>query len=291
MPHNTATFLDRFTAAEVGAEPLSVQILFFDPPPLTVAELTDALAPHLPDVTVELLAVTGLPEAAKVVSADGPPASVLGLISWPGHAVKLVSFDAPMPYGPVEACVGPALIPPPMKVDAARHRAHALLYFVGKPSDPLEGYVALCAVAGALARCGGIVVLNEEARTAVPALDLIPDDGEDARQTYRTLPIPYLFGGFVRMDAGHAGNWVRTFACHRLGLPNLAMKMTDPDHGRMAFQTFAGILGYLRQVGEAFTAGDLLDLGDGTKFTLRVPAETEWFLDSPGPLFVLEPEA
>ncbi len=289
MLHDSIAFLDRFTAAEVGAEPLSFQILFFDPPPLTVAALTDALAPHLPGVAVELLAVAGLPEAATVVSADGPPAAVLGLISCPGHTVKLVTFDAPMPYGPVEACVGPALIPPPMKVDAAQHRAHALLYFVGKPSDPLEGYVALCAVAGALARFGGIVVLNEEARTAVPALDLIPDDGEDALRTYRTLPIPYLFGGFVRMDAGHAGNWVRTFACHRLGLPNLAIELAAPEDARRAFQTFAGILGYVKQLGEAFAAGDLLDLGDGTKFTLRVPTDTEWFLDSPGMLFVLEP--
>lgn len=291
MATDPATFLARFAAAEIGAEPLSFQLLFFDPPALTEAGLLAALAPHLPGVTVELLAVAGSPEAASVVSADGPPASALGLIAWPGRVVKLVTFDAPMPYGPVEACVGPALIPPPMKVDAAQHRAHALLYIAGNGPEPLEGYTALCAVAGALARFGGIVTLNEEARTAVPAFDLIPDEGEDALQTYRTLPTPYLFGGFVRMDAGHAGNWVRTFACHRLGLPNLAMKMTDPDHGRMAFQTFAGILGYLRQVGEAFTAGDLLDLGDGTKFTLRVPAETEWFLDSPGPLFVLEPEA
>ena len=102
-----------------AAEPLSFQLLFFDPPPLTVVELTDALLPQLPDVSVELLSVTGLPAAASVVSADGPPASILGLFSWPGHAVKLVTFDAPMPYGPVEACVGPALIPPPMKVDAA----------------------------------------------------------------------------------------------------------------------------------------------------------------------------
>ena len=93
------------------------------------------------------------------------------------------------------------------------------------------------------------------------------------------------------MDAGHAGNWVRTFAAHRLGLPNLAIQLHAPDDARQAFQTFAGILGYLRQVGDPFTAGDLLDLGDGTNYTLRLPVESEWFLESPGPLFVLEPEA
>lgn len=291
MTPSDAAFLDRFAAAEVGAEPLSFQVLFFDPPAITAGQLQEALAPHLPGVAVELLSVAGSPAAEAVVSADGPPASTLGLVSWPGHAVKLVTFDAPMPYGPVEACVGPALIPPPMKVDAAQHRAHALIYFSGLVPDPLEAYVSLCAVAGALARFGGIVVLNEEARTAVPAFDLIPDDGEDSLRTYRSLPIPYLFGGFVRMDAKHDGHWARTFACHRLGLPNLAIRILSPDAARGAFQVFAGILGYLRQLGESFTAGDLLDLGDGTKYTLRTPREAEWFLDSPGTMFVLEPEA
>jgi hypothetical protein len=39
---------------------------------------------------------------------------------------------------------------------------------------------------------------------------------------------------------------------------------------------------------ETFTAGDEVDLGDGAKFTLREPTESEWFLDSEGPLLVLE---
>jgi len=288
MTHDATAFLDRFIAAEVAAEPLSFQILFFDPPPLTVAALTAALVPQLPGVTVELLSVAGLPEVAKVVSADGPPAAVLGLISWPGHAVKLVTFDAPMPYGPVEACVGPALIPPPMKVDAAQHRAHALLYLVGQPADPLEGYVALCAVAGALARFGGIVTLNEEARTAVPALDLIPDDGEDALRTYRTLPIPYLFGGFVRMDAGHAGNWVRTFACHRLGLPNLAHHTASHDAGQSTFRLFSGLLGYLKEMQLTLEPGEVLRFDEETLLKVREPQAAEWWLESRGPLWVLE---
>jgi hypothetical protein len=274
--------LSRFAATVLPPDPQALQLLFFDPPQLDAEAVAAFLRSHLPDATCELA-----PAPPDVVSSDGPPASVVGLVTFGEHTIKLVHFDAPMPYGPVEACVGPALIPPPMKVDSKQHKAHTLLYHAGQHADPMERFVALCAVAGALARFDAIVVMNEEARTAVPAFDLIPDDGEDALHTYRTLPIPYLLGGFVKMDTGDANRpWVRTFAAHRLGLPNLARHLTGHEQTGETFQLFAGMLGYLRQMGETFTAGDTVDLGDGPKLTLREPSEAEWWLEGEGMLVV-----
>lgn len=275
--------LDRFAAAALPADPQALQLLFFDPPAFDADAVTAFLRPHLPDATCELA-----PAPPGVVNADGPPATVVGLVTFGEHTIKLIHFDAPMPYGPVEACVGPAMIPPPMKVDSKQHKSHTLLYHTGGGADPLERFVALCAVAGALARFDAIVVMNEEARAAVPAFDLIPDDGEDALNTYRTLPIPYLLGGFLKMDAGDGGPWVRTFANHRLNLPNLARHLTGHDQTGATFQLFAGMLGYLRVMGETFTAGDTIDLGDGPKLHLRESTEAEWWLDSVGPLLVVE---
>jgi hypothetical protein len=274
--------LDRFAAAVLPPDPQALQLLFFDPPAFDAEAIVAFLRPHLPVATCELA-----PAPPGVVNADGPPASVVGLVAFGEHVVKLIHFDAPMPYGPVEACVGPAMIPPPMKVDSKQHKAHTLLYHTGT-GDALEQFVALCAVAGALARFDAIVVLNEEARAAVPAFDLIPDDGEDALNTYRALPIPYLLGGFLKMDAGAGGLWVRTFANHRLNLPNLARHLSGHEQTGDTFQLFAGMLGYLRAMGETFTAGDTVDLGDGPKLHLREPAEAEWWLDSTGPLLVVE---
>ena len=274
--------LDRFVAAALPPDPQALQLLFFDPPALDAEAITAFLRPHLPDATCELA-----PAPIGVVNADGPPASVVGLVTFGEHVMKLIHFDAPMPYGPVEACVGPAMIPPPLKVDSKQHKAHTLLYHTGE-TDALEQFVALCAVAGALARFDAIVVLNEEARTAVPAFDLIPDDGEDALNTYRTLPIPDLLGGFLKLDAGDGGPWVRTFANHRLNLPNLARHLTGHEQTGETFQLFAGMLGYLRTVGETFTAGDTVDLGDGPKLHLREPREQEWWLDSSGAMLVVE---
>ena len=283
-----SNFYDRFSAARTDADPQGLQLLFFAPPDLQSDAIVTFLQPHLPGVTCELADVADVPGVLSMLG-DGPPAAVVGLIAWADHAVKLVVCHAPMPYGPVESCVGPALIPPPMKVDAKQHQAHALLYYAGTNPDPLERFVALCAVAGALARFDAIVVLNEEARTAAPALDLIPDDGEDALATYRGLPIPYLLGGFTKMDAGDADRpWVRTFANHRLGLPNLARHLDGHHQTGETFQLFAGLLGYLRTMGETFTAGDTIDLGHGPKLRLREPAESEWFLESSGVMLVVE---
>jgi hypothetical protein len=274
--------LSRFAAAAPPPDPQALQLLFFDSPPLDADAITAFLRPHLPDAVCELA-----PAPPGVVNADGPPASVVGLVTFGDHTIKLIHFDAPMPYGPVESCVGPAMIPPPMKVDSKQHKAHTLLYHTGS-GDAVEQFVALCAVAGALARFDAIVVLNEEARAAVPAFDLIPDDGEDALNTYRTLPIPYLLGGFLKMDAGDAGLWVRTFANHRLNLPNLARRLTGHEQTGDTFQLFAGMLGYLRAMGETFTAGDTVDLGDGPKLLLREPTDAEWWLESVGILLVVE---
>lgn len=285
------SFYDRFTAAVTDPDPQGLQLLFFDVPELHADAVTAFLRaqPELATATCELASVADVPAVAKLVSGDGPPASVFGLIQWANHTVKLVLCGGPMPYGPVESCVGPALIPPPMKVDAKQHKSHALLYYAGTHPDPTERFVALCAVAGALARFDAIVTLNEEARAAVPALDLIPDDGEDALATYRNLPIPYLLGGFTKMDTGDPERpWVRTFAAHRLGLPNLARHLDGHHHTGETFQLFAGMLGYLRQMGETFTAGDTIDLGTGPKLHLRAPTDAEWFLDSDGVMLVVE---
>lgn len=289
----TADFFDRF-ATPAGAEtPLGLQLLYPEPPDFDADAVATVLRDYHPDLaaaTVELLAVADHPAAAKLVSADGPPASALGLLSWGKHVVKLVAFNAPMPYGPVETCVVPALMPPELKEEARRHGAHILLFYAGSDAVPVERYVALAAVAGALARFGASVVLNEEARAAVPAYDLVPDPEEDALRTLRNLPVPYLWGGFVRMDAGDSQRlWVRTFANHRLGLPNLAYHTTAPGEVRRVFELFAGMLGYLKQMGETFTAGDTIDLGDGVKLRVREPADAEWYLDSDGPMLIVEP--
>ena len=286
-------FSARFAAAVVSDPPFGLQVLFAGGLALEAAGVAEAVRGHHPTMAesvVELVPAAG-ESAAKQLSGGGPAASVLGLVSWGPHVVKLVACDAPMPYGPLETCVVPARLPPDLKQEALRHGSHALLYYAGFEPDPIEKYVALAAVAAAVSRFGGLVILNEDARAAVPAFDLIPEEDEDILGTLRGLPIPYLWGGFVKLDVGDPDRpWARTFANARLGLPDLAYHLSSHAETGRVFQLFAGMLGYLKQMREEFTAGDTIDLGDGPKLRLRLPTELEWYLDSDGPMLVVEPQ-
>ena len=285
----TADFAARF---RVPPDPQSFQLLFpgsldLDADGLEII-LRD-LHPTLAGVRVVLGQVRDNPALAALVSGEGPSASVLGEIEWTEHRILLVGFDAPMPYGPVAACVPTAMMAGELKAEAIAHQAHVMLYHSGNHPDPLERYVGLGVVAGALARFGAVVTLNEEARAAVPAFDLAPDDGEDILHTLRTLPLPYLYAGFTKLDVGDADQpWARTFAAHRLGLPDLARHLTSHEQTGDTFKLFSGLLGYLRSGGDRFRPGDTLDLGDRRLF-LRAPTEREWWLDSPGETLVVEP--
>ena len=284
----TADFAARF---RLPPDPPSLQLLFPGPLDLDADGLEIILRdyhPALADVRVELGEVRANPALAALVSADGPPAAVLGEVAWPGHRVLLAGFDAPMTYGPVAACVPTAMMDEAIKADALNHGAHVLLYHAGDEPDPLERWVALGVVAGALARFGAVATLNEEARAAVPAFDLTPEDDEDIFATLRGLPLPYLFAGFVKLDVGDEGRpWARTFAAHRLGLPDLARHLPGHEATSETFRLFGGVLGYLRQTGERLHPGDTLDLGDG-KLTVRAAEAREWWLDSPGETLVVE---
>ena len=257
--------------SEIGIPNLAV--LFAEPPDLTPGTVSAVVRGYHPDM------------ANATIELDG----LAGRVAWGEHSLKLLVVGEPMPYGPVESCVGPAMLPPELKAEARRHTAHLLVYYSGSDAaDPLEQYVALAAVAGALCRFGGVAVLNEDARAAAPWYDLIPGDGEDGLATLRGLPVPYLWGGFVKLDVGDpARPWARTFANHRLGLPELAHQLAGHHETAQVFQLFAGLLGYLRSTGATFTPGDTIDLGDG-KLRLREPTEAEWYLDSLGTMLVVE---
>lgn len=288
----TDDFFTRFSAPG-PANPPGFQLLFADPPAVSGEALAAALRDYHPELSAaaaEVVPAADLPAGARVVSPDGPPAAAVGLAAWGGHAVKLILFHAPMPEGAADVCLRPALLPPEMKAEARAHRGHALLYYAGRIADPLEQLVAVGVVAGALARFGAIVTLNEEARAAVPSFALLPDDdGEDMLATLRGLPVPYLYGGFVKMELSDGpGVWVRTFANHRLGLPNLAYHAAAHDEGQAVFRLFAGVLGYLRETGLKFEVGEVVRVDDDTHLKVREPAALEWWLESSGPMLVLD---
>lgn len=289
-------FLDRFfgraapgaMAANPALEaPLGLQLLFPAPPALDADALTLAVRGFHPDLTAASVELLAMPLAG----GDEPQPVALGLIGWAAHVVKLVAFDAPMPREAVEACVRPAHFDDELKQAAYSHAAHVLLYYAGYHPDPLEQYVALAVVGAALARLGATTVLNEPARSAVPAVALLPHEGDeaDAVGTLRSLPLPFLFVGFVKLEVdGQPGVWMRTFGANLLGLPDLALLAAGHHEGSFAFEVFGNVLDYLRRTGRELAAGDTMQVGDDEFLRVRPRTAAEWYLDSEGEMLVCD---
>lgn len=274
--------------------PLGLQLLFDAPLDLDADALTLALRayhPELADARAELHVVARTDPPDGHPENDSPPA-LLGLIGWGRHVVKMAGFNAPMPREAVELCVRTAHFGDDLKAVAYEHAAHVLLYYAGYEPDPLEQYVALAAAAGVLARFGAVVTLNESARAAVPAHALLPheeDDG-DMLTALRELPIPFLYGGFVKLEVeGEPGVWMRTYGNHLLGLPDLALRAAGHHEGAATFHIFANMLAYVRETRRGFAPGHTMQVGENSYLKLRDRTDAEWYLEAEGEMLVCDP--
>ncbi|MGL4420973.1 MAG: hypothetical protein ACRCZF_09945, partial [Gemmataceae bacterium] len=139
-------------------------------------------------------------------------------------------------------------------------------------------------------RFAAIVTLHEEARTAVHAIALLPDEStEDMLGVLRSLPVPYLWGGFSKMQlSDQTGLWVRSFAHGRLGLPNFAIRVSGHAAGEATFRLFAGLAGYLLETELAIEPGETIRFDEDDHWATRIPRPEEWWLESESPLIVLE---
>jgi hypothetical protein len=271
------------------ADPVGLQLLFDDYFALDAEQVQLALRdyhPEMADATAELFHAPPKPDGNK----DDEP-TLMGLLAWERHVVKVVGFAAPMPAEAVKACVQPAHIDPQYKRIAYEHKSHLMLYYAGYERDPLEQYVALAAAAGSLAYFGASFVLNETARTAVPAAVLHPheEDAGDMLGALRGFPLPLLYCGMVKMEVeGTPGVWMRVYGAHRFGLPDLAYRASGHDETRFAFELFGNLLSYLRASGKQFAPGDTLRIADDAYLRLRARTPDEWYLESEGEMLVAD---
>jgi hypothetical protein len=214
----------------------------------------------------------------------------VGLARFDQHTVELVGIGCPMPQAVVELCVQPAHYKQDLKAAARAHRSHALLYYEGRESDPLDQYVALAVVGGVLAEHGAIVVLNESAHTSFPANALAAQGGgEDMLELLRTLPLLILYCGFVKYDQeGVPKVWMRSFGNHLFGLPDLAYLAEGHHQGQWVFDLFCNVLAYLRNTGARLAPRHTSQVGDNIFVRFRSPRKEESFLDSEGEMLVLE---
>ncbi len=294
-----ARFLGRGTPVPGGLpvanprleNPPSLQVLIDGQLDLDADALTLALREYdseLATASAELFPSTRQPEPGE----EEPPPALMGLFGWGRHVVKLIGFNTSMPAEVLEPCVQAAHYEAEIKQLAFSHASHVLLYYAGYEPDPVEQMVALAAIAGCLARFGGVAVLNETGRTSVPAVVLLPHEEDETPMmtALRSLPFPFLFMGFVKLEIeDEPGVWMRTYGGHVLGLPDLALRTEGHQHGTFAFHAFANMLAYLRESGKAFLPGDTMQVGERSYLRLRERNEAEWYLESDGHMLVGDP--
>jgi hypothetical protein len=267
-------------------DPVGLQLLFDEVCALDPNEVTAALRDYHTDMAGATAELFDVPPKE---GADEP--AVMGLLAWERHVVKLVGFTSPMPADAVKACVQPAHFASQFKELAYGHKSHVMLYYAGYELDPLEQYVALAAAAGSLAYFGASFVLNETARTAIPAAVLHPhdEDAGDMLGALRGFPLPLLYCGMVKMQVeGEPGVWMRTYGAHRFGLPDLSLLAAGHEETPAAFELFGNLLGYLRTSGKQFIPGDTLRIADDAYLRLRARTPEEWYLESEGEMLVAD---
>jgi hypothetical protein len=260
------------------AQPLSLQVLFAEPLAITEEALADALRAYHPTMA----------KARAEIAPDMP--EFLGMAGWDKHVVRLVGFNAPYPKDALEACVAPSHYPAAMKDEVRAHASHIILYYAGFETDPLEQYVALAAVAGALTGFKALAVLNEHAHTSLPAGVFAAESlGEESMDLLRTLPLNMLYCGFVKYEVeGVQGVWMRTYGGDAFGLPDFAALAAGHDEGEIYSTTFNNIMSYMLESGAELAAGHTMQIGEDAYMKLREPAKEEYFLDGPGQVLVAE---
>lgn len=258
--------------------PLSLQVVFAAPLAVQADALAAALRAYHPDMR----------QARAEIEPDMP--QLLGMVGWGKHVVRLVGFDAPLPHDALEVCVAPAHYPAPVKEQVRAHVSHVLLYYAGFDEDPLEQYVAMAAVAGALGRFNAVAVLNEHAHTSLPA-GVFTDDslGDESLEVLRTLPLTMLYCGFVKYEVdGVQGVWMRTYGGDRFGLPDFAVLADGHHQGEEYSNMFNNIMAYMLDSGAELAAGHTMQIGEHSYMKLREPQEAEYYLQGPGPVLVAE---
>lgn len=258
--------------------PLSLQVVFAQPLRIAEAPLTAALRRYHPSMGDARCDIANEVE------------QFFALVGWGSHVVKMVGFDHPFPADALENCVAPAHYPQQVKDEVRQQTSHILLYYAGHETDPLEQYVALAAVAGALAGFGALAVLNETAHTSLPAAVFADEDmGEHSLEILRDLPLTMLYCGFVKYQVeGVHGVWMRTYGSDAFGLPDFAALAAGHHEGQRYMDIFNTVLGYLIQSGAHMEAGHTMQIGETELMRLREPAEGEYYLHGPERVLVAE---
>lgn len=207
------------------------------------------------------------------------PHSGLGRAAFGGHQLQMTGFAVPLPPIIVDRTVMVSPWQPQIKAAMRQHRAYINLVHTGSRADPVEGMLALYALAGAFETEDLLGVVNPNAWNAHPTIDFLsPTKLAQYRQE-----IPFnLWVGYVRFYTDDHCYWLVTKGHHVFDVPDLAYFIEpgqDPDE---IITLFINLFHHLYQQDVFVTAGDTLEIrGSGKQ--LQFSEVTELIDDLMGP--------
>lgn len=213
---------------------------------------------------------------------------VFSLAGWGKHVIRLVGFNLPMPAEALEPCVAGAHYPAELKEQARNHQSHLILSYAGYEMDPMEQYVALACLAGTLSKFGGIVVVNEAARTSFPTAALA-EGGNHKMELLHIMPLMYLYLGFVKYETENGrGVWMRTYGAHLFKLPDFSILAAGHHQAQQYLDMFSNVIQYLLDSKGNLLPGHTMQIDEEMFMRFRKPKLEEYFLDSEGQMLVVE---
>jgi hypothetical protein len=189
----------------------------------------------------------------------------------------------------VEPCIQLAHYDHDDKDRARAHRAVVSIDYVGTCEPPFVAQVVLTAIGGAIATSGAIAVVNQRARTSVPA-GLLAKSQERMIEVLSALPPLLIHSGFAKYSVeGTEGVWMRTHGNAAVGMSDFAHHAPSHEEGQAIFTLFSDMMLYLRSSRVTMAPGDVAQIGEDQFTFLRAPTADEAFLDQDdGPVLVVE---
>jgi len=234
--------------------------------------------------------------ANAILEIDAASASYgtpTGRARWGLHTVEFEGFNQKITPAVLENCVAQAPYAASIKEEARNHQAHVRLSYAGTHPSPLDRYVAVAAVAGAIAATGANVVLNENGHTSLPIDEILPSKISGDRLVYlRSLSIPGLYGGVVEMDIpGERGLWLRTHGCQLVRLPNIAILAANARESQRLRKVLVSVYDFLIDNQRRLEAGQSVRVSPESVLKFRHPGVTEFFLHDNSGVLVAEEAA
>lgn len=187
--------------------------------------------------------------------------TLLSVIEFDNHRIKLVGFNGPIPKTVIEHTVDCSYWKPEDKEVIRNHSAHIICYYDGYNEDPIERYIALYKVAFSFKSNGLLGIINEDAWTCQPANVLDNLISKEMIAESRKIPPLMIWTNFIKIPLPN-GTWMVTKGNHLFGIKDFAYK-GDMTEAKQINQIFDNIFYYI------YENNALIDVGH----TLQIEAE------------------